>query len=150
MKKRVSLILAGLLTASMLAFVACDDEPTQQEANEQFCDDAAELVASLRVIRDLDRDSTLDEVEEARDRAQQAWDNMIASAEGVVDVRLDDAQQAYDDLIAAVDEIDSEDTIGEALESVDDEVENLAKQTSTLLNDVNCGGVGGEGDRSAE
>ena len=47
--KRATLLLVSLLAASMFAFIACDDEPTQQEANEQFCDDMAEFVASLRV-----------------------------------------------------------------------------------------------------
>ena len=47
MMKRATLLLAGLLAASMFAFVACDDEPTQEEANQEFCDDTAELIASL-------------------------------------------------------------------------------------------------------
>jgi hypothetical protein len=150
MMKRASLLLAGLLMASMFAFIACDDEPTQQEANEQFCDDVAELIASLRVIRDLDRNSTIEEVEDARDRAQNAYDNMIASAEGVVEANLDAVEQAYDDLLAAINEVNDEDTLEDALDEVDDELEELALQTSQLLNDVSCSGVGGSEGNSQE
>jgi len=140
--KRAMLVLIGVLTASMI--VACDDKPTQQEANEQFCDDTAELIASLRVIRDLDRNSSIEEVQAARDRARNAYANMIESSAGVVDARLDDLNSAYDELQAAVDDIDESDSIGDALDSVNDELEAVAQEASKILNDVDCSGVGSE------
>ena len=142
MTKRLILALAGLLAASMI-IAACDDEPTQQEANEQFCDDTAEFIASLRVIRDLDADSTIDDVEEARERAREAFENMVESSAGVTEARLDDLEDAYDELRRAVDDIDDESTVGDALESVDDELEEVAVATALIYNDVNCGGANG-------
>jgi hypothetical protein len=140
MTKRVMLILMGVLTASAMFFVACDDEPTQAEANEQFCDDTAEFIASLRVIRDLDANSTFEEVEEARDRARDAYARMIESSEGVVDARLDDLEAANQELQQAVNDIDEDTTLGDALDSVDEELEEVASQASQILNDVDCAG----------
>ncbi len=149
MMKRVSLLLLGLLTASALAFVACDDEPTQEAANEQFCDDAADLIASLRAIRDLDLNSTVDEIDAARESARDAYADMIASAEGVVDVRLDDLQAAYDQLAEAVENLDEGTTLEDALDEVDEEIENVALEASQVLNEVDCGGSG-SGSQSDE
>ena len=112
------------------------------EANEAFCDNTAEFIASLRVIEDLDSDSTIDEVEEARSAPRTAYANMLESAGGVVSAQLNELQEAYDALLAAVDDIDDERTIGEALESVDDELANVAAEASKILNDVDCGGAG--------
>ena len=146
MRKRALLILAGLLTASTLAFVACDDEPTQQEANEDFCDATAELVASLRNIQDLDSDSTLDEIDDARARARDAREDMIASAAGVVEAQLDDFDEAWDALQQAVDDLDEGATLSEALDDVQDEIDDVASEAAQLLNDVDCSGVGSEGN----
>ena len=141
MTKRVILILMGVLTASAMVLVACDDEDTQAEANEQFCDDTAEFIASLRVIRDLDANSTFEEVEEARDRARDAYARMIESSEDVVDARLDDLEAANQELQRAVNEIDEDSTIGDALDSVDEEIEEVATEASQILNDVDCSGI---------
>jgi predicted nucleic acid-binding Zn-ribbon protein len=146
MKKRASLILAGLLAASMFAFVACDDEPTQQEANEQFCDDVAELVASLRAIEDLNADSTLEEIDAARERARDAREDMIASATDVVEVELDEFNEAWDALQEAVDDLDEGSTLSDALDELEDEIQDVSTEASQLLNDVDCSGVGSEGN----
>jgi predicted nucleic acid-binding Zn-ribbon protein len=146
MKKRALLILAGLLTASMVAFVACDDEPTQQQANEDFCDAAAELVASLRNIQDLDSDSTLDEIDDARARARDAREDMIAAAGGVVEAKLDEFNDAWDALQQAVDDLDEGATLDEALDDLQDEIDDVSTEAAQLLNDVDCSGVGSEGN----
>ena len=141
MKRWAALVMTGLLMVSMFAFVACDDEPTQAEANEEFCDDVAELIASLRVIRDLDANSTFEEVEEARDRARDAYARMVESSEDVVEARLDDLDAANEELQRAVNDIDEDSTIGDALDSVDEELEEVAKQAAQILNDVDCSGI---------
>ena len=139
--KRTLLILAGMLVASMIAFVACDDEDTQQAANEQFCDDTAELLASLRVIRDLDADSTIEEVDDARERARNAYENVLESLAGLAEADVDALQAAYDDLQSEIAQIDGGTSVGDALEQVDDAIEEFAKQAALILNDVDCSGL---------
>jgi hypothetical protein len=144
MKKRSLLLLAGLMAATMFAFVACDDEDTQQAANEQFCDDTAELVASLRAIQDLDADSTIEEIDDARARARDAHEDLVASAEDVLDARLDDFNAAWDALGQAIDDLDEGSTLSQALDDLEDEIQDVSTEASQLLNDVDCSGVGSE------
>jgi hypothetical protein len=150
MMNRVTLLMFGILAASFVVFAACDDEPTQAEANEQFCDDVSELIASLRVIRDLDADSTFEEVEDARERARNAYNAVLESREGVTEARFDDLEAAEQELQQALGDIDEDSTIGDALESVDDEIEAVALAAAQILNDVNCGRTGDSESQSEE
>jgi hypothetical protein len=150
--KRSSLVIIGLGLAifGALVLAACEDEPTEAEANERFCDSVGDLVAAFRNLEDLDRDSTIDEFQDERDAVAASWDAMIDSAAGVADVRLDELNDARDDLQAAIDDVSDEATLGEALDSVDDEIANVTSELSQVLNDVNCGIESGGDSQSDE
>ncbi len=87
-----------------------DDEPTQVQAQEQFCDDVGAYLAALGALRDVDRNTPIEEFEDAREDVRITYENMIASAQQLPEVRLDDLQEANDNLRAAVDDIDDEAT----------------------------------------
>jgi hypothetical protein len=139
--KRSPLILLGIGLAAfaMFAFSACDEEPTQAEANEQFCDSVGDFVGALRNMRDIDKNSTNEEFEQARDDLDESYEAMIASAAAVAEVRIDDLVEAREELRSAVDDLSGDLTLEESLEAVDDEVEAVALETSQVLNDVDCG-----------
>ena len=149
MRNRMTLAMAGAAVA-LLLLAACDDEPTQQEAEEQFCDDVAVLSAALGELRDVDNETSVDEFEAARESVRNAYNNVIASAEQLRDVRLDDLKEANDNLSEAVDDIDDDASLDEALASIDEEVEEVSVQLSQVLNDVNCGSGQGGQERSDE
>jgi sirohydrochlorin ferrochelatase len=150
--KRSPLIITALGVVMLAAFVfaACEDEPTQAEANERFCDSVGDLVAAFRNLEDLDRNSTIEEVQDERDQVVESWDAMIDAAAGVASVRLDELNDAWDDLQAAIDDVSDEATLGEALDSVDDEIANVTSELSQVLNDVDCGGESGGDSQSDE
>ena len=120
--KHLVWILVGIMAFSSLALVACDDKPTQQEANKQFCDDMGEFVASLRALHELDSGSSVDEINAARDRTRESYDRLIESSKDVAHARLDDLQKARDNLQKAVDDVKPDSSISDALSSVDDEI----------------------------
>jgi hypothetical protein len=138
--KRSPLFLAavGVLVCAAMALAACDDEPTQAEANEDFCDAMADYIAALRDVRDLDDDVSVEEFEETRSRAEDAYEAMIQASAGVVEVRLDELEESREDLQAAYDDVSQDASVGEALEEVDDEIANVAREASQVLNDVSC------------
>ena len=74
----------------------------------------------------------------ARDRVRNAHDNVVESGKGVAGFRAENLQESYDDLLKAVDDVDPNSSIGDALSSVDDEVENVAKAAGEVFNDVDC------------
>ncbi len=149
-RKYTGLIVAASMVALLLLLAACDDEPTQDEANQQFCDDVGVFLASLGDLRDIDKDTPISEFEDARENVRVSYDNMIASAAQVRDVRLDDLQEANDNLRAAVDDIDDDATLQEARDSIKDDVDEVSNQLSQALNDVNCGSGQGGQERSDE
>ena len=136
--------IGAIVVLGLFAFE--DDEPTQEEANEQFCDDVGEFTAAVAELRDVDRDTPIEEFEETRDIVRQRYDAMIESARGLTDVRLDDLEEANNDLRAAVDDIDDDASLQEALDSIEDEADEVATQIGQLLVGVEgCGsGQGGQ------
>lgn len=138
--RRSPLILTWLTVAVLAMFVlaACDDEPTQAEANEAFCDAVGNYMAALRDVQDLNRNSSLEEVEEAAQVASDAYESMVEAAAGVVGVRLDDLEEAREELQNAVDDVSEDTDVGDALDEVDDEITNVVREASQVLNDVAC------------
>jgi hypothetical protein len=136
--------------AALLVLAACDDEPTQAEAEEQFCEDTGAYLAALGALRDVDSDTTVDEFDQLRENVRTTHDNLVASAAELRDVRLDDLQEAQDNLRSAIDDIDDDASLQEARDSIEEEVDEVAQQTSQVLNDVNCGSGQGGQERSDE
>jgi hypothetical protein len=136
--------IGAIVVLGLFAFE--DDEPTQEEANEQFCDDVGEFTAAVAELRDVDRDTPIEEFEETRDIVRERYDAMIESARGLTDVRLDDLEEANNALRAAVDDIDDDASLQEALDSIEDEADEVATQIGQLLVGVEgCGsGQGGQ------
>lgn len=145
-----ALVVAGVVAVLAIGAVLSEDEPTQADADQQFCDDLGVFEAALGDLRDVDKGTPISEFEDTRENVRIAYDNMIASAEQVRDVRLDDFQEANDNLKAAVDDIDDDATLQEARGSIKDEADEVSKQISQMLNDVNCGSGQGGQERSDE
>lgn len=148
--KHLVWILVGIMTLSSLALAACDDKPTQQEANKQFCDDMGEFVASLRALHELDSGSSIDEINAARDRTRESYDRLIESSKDVAHSRLDDLQKARDDLQKAVDDVKPDSSISEALSSVDDEIDDVVTAAAQVFNDADCENASSDQQQSGE
>lgn len=146
----VLIAVAAILAVGVIVALVEDDEPTQAQAEEQFCDDVGAYLASLAALRDVDRDTPIEEFEDARENVRITYNNMIASAQQLRDVRLDDLEQANANLEGAVDDIDDDATLQEALDSIKDEAEEVSIQLSQVLNDVDCGSGQGQEEKSSE
>jgi hypothetical protein len=151
MNRRPHILLGlGVFMLATLVFIACDDEDTQAEANEAFCDATANYIAALRDVRDLDADSSQEELEDAVDTARDAYDSMVEASLAVTEARLDSVEEARADLQSAIDNVSGEATIGEGLEEVDDEVVNVIIEVSQVQNSVACGIDPGDDSSSDE
>jgi hypothetical protein len=150
MARKGILMISAAAAALLLLAAACDDEPTQQEAEDQFCDDAGEFLAALGALRDVDKDTTVDEFDQLRENARTSYDNMIASAEELRYSRLSELEDAKSGLDQAIDDIDDDATLQEARASIEEEVDNVALEVSQALNDVDCGSGQGAQERSDE
>lgn len=112
-----------MLAVALPGFTACsDDEPTVEEARATLCADLDSFRTSMQALRSLNGESTLADFKTARDDAGDAWNDVESSAAGVQDARVDGLQSAYDDLDAALADIDDDESLAAALDSIGDEV----------------------------
>ena len=150
-RNRIMFIAIGAAAAaSLLLLSACDDEPTEEQAQEDFCDDAGAFLAALGALRDVDSDTSVEDFEDIREDVRTTYDNMVASAEQLREVRLDDLEQANANLRSAVDDIDDEASLEDARDSIQEEVEQFSEELSQVLNDVDCGSGQGAQENSDE
>jgi hypothetical protein len=143
--RMIFIALGAAAAASLLLLSACDDEPTEEQAQEEFCDDAGEFLAALGALRDVDSETSVDDFEDIREDVRITYENMIASAAELREVRLDELEQANENLRGAIDDIDDDATLQEALSSIEEEADEVVLQLSQVFNDAECGsGQGGQ------
>jgi hypothetical protein len=146
----VLIAVVAILTFGIVVALVEDDEPTQAQAEEQFCDDVGAYLASLGALRDVDVNTPIEEFEDAREDVRTTYENMINSAQQLREARIDELEQANANLEAAIGDIDDEATLQQALDSIKDEADQVAEEISQLLNDVNCGSSQGAQENSDE
>ena len=113
--------ILGVLLASVVmgtVAVACsdDDEPTAEEARAAFCTDLEALQAQVQTLSTLSGESTVGDVRTAEEDLQAALDDLEASAADVAEISS--VQEASENLTTAVEELDDDETISAALESL--------------------------------
>ena len=142
---------AAILVIGIVVAIAEDDEPTQAQAEEDFCDNVGEYVASLGALRDVDADTPIEDFEDAREDVRITYENMINSALQLRGVELVELEEANNELRAAVDDVDDEATFQEARDSIEEEVEEVSIQLAQVMNDtVDCGSGQGQDEKSSE
>jgi hypothetical protein len=129
----------AVLAASMSFAVACDDdEPSEEEAMEVLCGDVERLEASLADFDALTGESNLDEVQDARDAVNEAVEDVRSSAEDVADARVDEIESAHESLRDAVDDLDGDQSVAAALDSLREEVAGVSEAREDLFSSLNC------------
>ena len=144
MSKRIPLFL-GLMAAAALALgaVACsdDDESDADQvggAESEFCSDLAALDTSLAQLRSLSASSTVDDAEEARENVQQAMEDVRSSAKKLAEAKADQLEDAYNDFDNAVEDLPSDEQIGQALTSLQSEAAGVVTAEAQLRQQANC------------
>jgi branched-chain amino acid transport system substrate-binding protein len=140
-------ILALAAVAATLVLAACsddDDEPSTGEAQAAFCADLDSLDTALVALGALTAQSSVDDLQSARDDVQSALDDVQSSAADVSDAKIDTLESAYDDLSSAIDDVPGEDTLGEALASLQPQIDAVNAAWDEAYSSADCLNVGGE------
>lgn len=139
MRRNWVLTGVGLLVAVLaVAAIACDDEPSEEEAVAQLCSDLTQLQAADAPFDDLGAASTIDEVEAANDAYSDALGDVVGSAGDVAEVRAQPIEDAYADLDQAINDIPGDATIVEALASITDELAAVDDAYDEAFASVDC------------
>ena len=118
-----------------LGAIACSDDPSEEEAVAQLCEDITELRAAAAAFSTL---STVDEVNEASTAVGDALNAVVDSAKDVASASSATVEDAYSDLERAIDDISDDDPIQQAVVSITDEVIALENAFRSAFSGVTC------------
>ena len=132
-----------LLGAAALLLAGCGEESTDAmgDRTTQTCEDLTAYTDALRNLAStIGPDATVEEVQAARDQAEEAQLALEESISGVTDDRTDDIARSWDALATAFSQVDDDDaTLAEAAESLKAEAQDVVDTTASVREDLDCG-----------
>lgn len=131
MKKLIVLVLA-------MAFVVAACSSSTEETVETYCDDLGSLKTSIQALSTLSAESTIDDVNAAKDDVKSAYDATVASAGDVDAAVLSELEDASNTWQSSVDAIPSDATVEDALATVVAADEVYLTSIDATLEKVSC------------
>ncbi|MFF2452540.1 hypothetical protein [Isoptericola sp. NPDC058082] len=130
------------LGATALLLAGCGESSTDAMGDDttQTCEDLSAYTDALRNLAGtLGPDSSVEEVQAARDQAAEAQRTLHESLAEVSDDRTDDVEQSWDALVTAFGQVDDDATLAEAADSLRDEAQGVVDATASVREDLDCG-----------
>jgi hypothetical protein len=139
--RRRPLVVASWVLVLSLGTVACSDEPepSQSAAEAEVCAGVDVVQAALRQVQALNRGSTIEEVEAARDGLRTSIDGFRASVAGLAEADQNAMENGFEDISAAIDDLGGSDTIGEAAADVQASTQGLRDSLQEMSDGYECG-----------
>jgi hypothetical protein len=135
--KRFSSRIKFLALAVIPAVVACGG-PSVEDAEASLCEDLNGLAGALQNLGQINAQSTVNELEAARNDVAKAYESVKASAATVEEARVNDLDTAYSDFESTVNSISGRDTLGEAAITVAAESANVSAARQQLSSGLSC------------
>jgi uncharacterized protein YukE len=128
-----------MLALAGLAAAACeDDEPSAEEATQALCDDLGDLEQSVSGLGGLSVNSSLSDLEDARDEIRDSLDEVRDSASDVAGAETGELEDAVDDLRNTIDDFDEDTSIADALEALAGNLRAVGDAFADLGQRVTC------------
>jgi len=127
----------SLMIALPLLLAGCG-QPTTAEAEATLCSDLGQLETSLAELAQINANSQVNDLRQARENVANAYKNVQTAAQAVEEARLDDLQMAYDDLDKTVNNISGRETVGEATVQIADGMANVKAARQELSAGLQC------------
>ena len=124
-KSKIASVIAigAVLVGSFAAIAYAHDPESSEEAKADFCQSLSDLSSAVMVYDGLDPlTATNDELDEAVDDIEHAWDEVIDDADDWANAYDNELNLAYDDLYWEIQSLSGDNTIAENLEEVEDEL----------------------------
>ena len=131
MKKLIALVFAMALVVAACSSSTEDDVKT-------YCDDLGTLQTSLQALTALTAQSTMDDVNSAKEAVKSAYDATVSSASNVDDAVSSELADAQNTWQSAVDAIPSDATVETAMATVTTADQAYLASVNTTLDKVNC------------
>jgi len=135
-KVLVATIVMMLLVPLALVAASCGTDTKEAETN--LCKSLNEFEAALIALGDISLDSTIEDIQNNFKAVEDAWNKIVSDAGKVAEAKSDDLKKAYDNLVKAIDDMPSDASITEALQSIADEASAVAAAWEQLFSDLDC------------
>jgi hypothetical protein len=138
--RRPALLLAVAAVMVLFATAACgDDEPSEEEARDEVCQEADELRSDLQAITDVDfAQVSASDVQDAVDVVVDDVDGLADAAGEVASGAMDDLRAAVDGLESAVADLDGEGSLQTRVRAVVDAGQGVVTAVGGLTDDAGC------------
>jgi hypothetical protein len=127
----------SLVLALPLLLLGCG-QPTTQEAEADLCTNLADLGNALGELSQIDANSEVRELTQAKDNVAKAYQSVQDAAATVEAARLNDLQTAYDEFDKTVNDISGRETVGEAATQVASSMANVRTAREQLSAGLSC------------
>jgi hypothetical protein len=129
---------AAATTLVIGALGACSDSPEENSADacaswDTYSAAVDDLVATLTSDA-----PTVGEVQDARDAVDDAYDDLADAAEDVAQDRAQDVEDAWGELKSGVDDVDDDDTLTEARDSLSAQATGVREAADSLDAELGC------------
>ena len=124
-------VVAAMLSVSL---VACGDDA----AEASLCDSLDSFQAAVSDLRDLNEDSSKEELEAARDDVGEALEQVISDASDLAGIRVDSLQTAFGDLRTAIDDLPDDTSISDAVDELEPQFDAIGTAFQAIFAGLNC------------
>jgi hypothetical protein len=132
--------LALVALAACFGLAGCGgDEESQQEAVGKLCTSLDDFAASVVGLQGLSLgSSSRDDVEQAADDIQDAWDQVVEDAKDVKTASTADLEAAYDDLKQAVQDRPADEPMTDVIAGLTPKVTAFAQAWKDMADGLSC------------
>jgi hypothetical protein len=127
-----------LFAVALIPVMAACGTPSVEDAEANLCQDLNGFAGALSNLAQLNAQSTVKELETAKQEVVKAYQAVQSSADQVEAARLDELETAYNDFDNTVSGISGRDTLGEAAVTVNSAAEEVAAARQQLYSSLNC------------
>jgi hypothetical protein len=130
--------LKALWTLPLLLAACGGGTPSVSDAEATLCGAIDDFGSSLTAYSQLTADSTVDELQTAREEVVSSYEAMQTAASTVQEARVADVEAAYADLQSTVDGVAGRDTLGEAATQIGESLTTVQAARDQLYSDLSC------------
>jgi hypothetical protein len=134
MRTRIVVGLVMIVVLSVgVAFIATGcGESDSEKAQDAYDEDVQSLKDAVSELQNPDTYDSLDSLKAAFQDVGSAYDDTVESGQDVADAKISDTQDAYDELKDDINDIDSDQTLSEQIDAVNDAIQNFADQVNNI------------------
>jgi hypothetical protein len=130
--------ILAIFTISVLGAVGCSSQPSLEEAQAELCTNLAVLQQNMASLAAVGQNSTVGQLKDAQAAVSESFQAVKDSVAQVQGIEIDALDQAYQNLDKAVNDISDNDTIADAVASVQPAVADVQAAQEQLYAGASC------------